>query len=70
MPPPPAGPTALNPCRPPLPRRSSARNLDTNEQVAIKKISNVFDNHVDSKRTFREIKLLRHMVHENIISIR
>ncbi len=38
--------------------------------MAIKKITNVFDNHVDSKRTFREIRLLRHMAHENVIAIR
>lgn len=50
--------------------RSSARNLETNERVAIKKIANAFENIVDAKRTLREIKLLRHMNHENIISIK
>lgn len=34
--------------------------------VAIKKIANAFDNHMDAKRTLREIKLLRHMDHENV----
>ena len=45
---------------------SSSLNSDTNEHVAIKKIANAFDNKVDAKRTLREIKLLRHMDHENV----
>ncbi|CAI0559283.1 unnamed protein product [Linum tenue] len=44
-----------------------ARNAETNEEVAIKKIGNAFDNSVDAKRTLCEIKLLRHMDHENVI---
>ncbi|VAI82481.1 unnamed protein product [Triticum turgidum subsp. durum] len=43
----------------------SALNSETGEQVAIKKIANAFDNKIDAKRTLREIKLLRHMDHEN-----
>lgn len=34
--------------------------------VAMKKIANAFDNHMDAKRTLREIKLLRHFDHENV----
>nr|CAB3469544.1 unnamed protein product [Digitaria exilis] len=45
----------------------SALNSETAEQVAIKKIANAFDNKIDAKRTLREIKLLRHMDHENLI---
>ena len=41
-------------------------NSETNEEVAIKKVGNAFDNHIDAKRTLREIKLLRHMDHENV----
>lgn len=41
----------------------------TGEEVAIKKIGNAFDNRIDAKRTLREIKLLRHMDHENVITI-
>lgn len=41
-------------------------NSETNEKVAIKKIMNVFDNKIDAKRTLREIKLLRHLSHENV----
>lgn len=45
---------------------SSALNSETNEHVALKKIANAFDNKIDAKRTLREIKLLRHMDHENV----
>merc|ERR1719460_91703 len=38
--------------------------------VAIKKIGNVFKNETTAKRTLREIKLLLHFDHENVISIR
>ncbi|CAA3020662.1 mitogen-activated kinase homolog MMK1 [Olea europaea subsp. europaea] len=48
----------------------SALNSETNENVAIKKIANAFDNKIDAKRTLREIKLLRHMDHENVVAIR
>ncbi|XP_057420998.1 mitogen-activated protein kinase homolog MMK1 [Lotus japonicus] len=48
----------------------SALNSETNEHVAIKKIANAFDNKIDAKRTLREIKLLRHMDHENVVAIR
>ncbi|KAK4785833.1 hypothetical protein SAY86_002522 [Trapa natans] len=47
-----------------------ARNSETKEAVAIKKIGNAFDNRIDAKRTLREIKLLCHMEHENIIKIK
>uniref|UniRef100_A0A6N2KM36 mitogen-activated protein kinase n=1 Tax=Salix viminalis TaxID=40686 RepID=A0A6N2KM36_SALVM len=49
---------------------SSALNSETSEHVAIKKIANAFDNKIDAKRTLREIKLLRHMDHENVVAIR
>jgi len=38
--------------------------------VAIKKIGNVFKNETTAKRTLREIKLLLHFDHENVISIK
>lgn len=34
-----------------------------------KKIGNAFDNRIDAKRTLREIKLLRHMDHDNVSTI-
>lgn len=45
-------------------------NSETKEEVAIKKIGNAFDNSIDAKRTLREIKLLSHMDHENIVKIK
>lgn len=48
---------------------SAAVNSETREEVAIKKISNAFDNRIDAKRTLREIKLLHHMDHENVSSV-
>ncbi|KAK4764070.1 hypothetical protein SAY87_013508 [Trapa incisa] len=48
----------------------SMLNSETSEMVAIKKIANTFDNYIDAKRTLREIKLLRHLDHENVIAIR
>ncbi|PPR91484.1 hypothetical protein GOBAR_AA29197 [Gossypium barbadense] len=47
-----------------------ATNSETKEEVAIKKIANAFDNRIDAKRTLREIKLLCHMDHDNIIKIK
>eukprot|EP00967_Tisochrysis_lutea_P041127 scaffold49389_cov19-Tisochrysis_lutea.AAC.2 len=48
---------------------NSARDSETNQKVAIKKISNAFENLVDAKRTLREIKLVRHLNHENVVQI-
>ncbi|KAI3886152.1 hypothetical protein MKW92_051758 [Papaver armeniacum] len=48
----------------------SAVNSDTHEEVAIKKIGNAFDNMIDAKKTLREIKLLRHMDHQNVVAIK
>jgi len=41
----------------------------TYQPVAIKKIPHAFDDIIDAKRILREIKLLRHFDHENIIGI-
>ncbi|XP_029651079.1 mitogen-activated protein kinase 7-like [Octopus sinensis] len=48
----------------------SAVQSRTGDKVAIKKIPNVFDHWVVTKRTYREIKILKHFKHDNIISIR
>lgn len=48
----------------------SAKNTVTGEKVAIKKIQNAFENLTDARRTLREIKLLRHLKHENVIGVR
>jgi serine/threonine protein kinase len=41
-----------------------------NDMVAIKKIHNAFEHSVYTKRTLREIRLLRLLQHENIIGVR
>eukprot|EP00057_Strongylocentrotus_purpuratus_P017287 XP_011671761.1 PREDICTED: mitogen-activated protein kinase 7 [Strongylocentrotus purpuratus] len=48
----------------------SAINKKNGEKVAIKKIPNSFDELTTAKRTFRELKILRHFRHENVIAIR
>ncbi|XP_020632005.1 mitogen-activated protein kinase 14-like [Orbicella faveolata] len=47
----------------------SAMNTATGEQVAIKKLSRPFQTTMHAKRSFRELKLLRHMNHENVIGL-
>lgn len=47
----------------------SALDKETNEKVAIKKISRAFEDPVDAKRILREIKLLKKFKHENVIRI-
>lgn len=47
----------------------SARDQLTNQNVAIKKIMKPFSTPVLAKRTYRELKLLKHLRHENIISL-
>jgi serine/threonine protein kinase len=39
----------------------SARDGKTGEKVAVKKITNAFENLVDARRTLREMRLLRHL---------
>ncbi|CCO36417.1 p38 MAP kinase [Rhizoctonia solani AG-1 IB] len=52
----------------PLPE-SSAKDELTAAAVAIKKIMKPFSTPVLAKRTYRELKLLKHIKHENIISL-
>ncbi|KAK4370385.1 hypothetical protein RND71_009860 [Anisodus tanguticus] len=44
-----------------------ATNSETKEEVAIKIIGNAFENRKDAKRTLREIRLLSHMDHGNLV---
>ena len=48
----------------------SAENTQTKEKVAIKKITNAFSHVMDARRTLREVKLLRHLKHGNVMAIR
>lgn len=44
--------------------------LHAGQKVAIKKISNVFEVVTNAKRTLRELKILKHFKHDNIIAIK
>lgn len=46
-----------------------AKSLKTGEFVAIKKITNVFDDLIDGKRILREIALLKRLNHPNIVNL-
>jgi serine/threonine protein kinase len=48
----------------------SALDQKHNRKVAIKKVTNAFEDLIDAKRILREIKLLRHFNHENVVGIR
>eukprot|EP00611_Tribonema_gayanum_P019733 TRINITY_DN3474_c1_g1_i1.p1 TRINITY_DN3474_c1_g1~~TRINITY_DN3474_c1_g1_i1.p1 ORF type:complete len:450 (-),score=158.10 TRINITY_DN3474_c1_g1_i1:463-1812(-) len=47
----------------------SAINHENNSKVAVKKIPGAFEDLIDAKRIVREIRLLRHFNHENVIKI-
>jgi len=47
----------------------SAKDQLTGQSVAVKKIMKPFSTPVLSKRTYRELKLLKHLRHENVISL-
>lgn len=52
---------------PSFPPSSAASNNQTNEGVAIKKVTNVFSKKILAKRALREIKLLQHFRgHRNV----
>jgi p38 MAP kinase len=48
------------------PGPSSAKDQLTGQSVAIKKVTKPFSSPVLSKRTYRELKLLKHLKHENV----
>ncbi|KAH8799159.1 osmotic sensitivity MAP kinase [Xylogone sp. PMI_703] len=47
----------------------SAKDQRTGQNVAIKRVVKPFSTPVLSKRTYRELKLLKHLKHENVISL-
>jgi len=47
----------------------SCRDKTNNTKIAVKKVAKCFADPIDAKRTLREIKLLRHLDHENIIPL-
>ena len=48
----------------------AATDRTTGETVAVKKIANAFEDAIDCKRTLREIRLLQHFNHENVLNLR
>lgn len=49
---------------------SSAINERTNEKIAIKKLHRPFQSEIFAKRAYRELRLLKHMKHENVSRIK
>ncbi|XP_033106743.1 mitogen-activated protein kinase 14-like [Anneissia japonica] len=47
----------------------SATDRETQKQVAIKKLARPFQSTIHAKRTYRELRLLKHMKHENVIGL-
>uniref|UniRef100_A0A7N8X2A3 mitogen-activated protein kinase n=1 Tax=Mastacembelus armatus TaxID=205130 RepID=A0A7N8X2A3_9TELE len=47
----------------------SAINEKTKEKVAIKKLHRPFQSEIFAKRAYRELRLLKHMKHENVIGL-
>ncbi len=47
----------------------SAQDSEISKNVAIKMVPKAFNDEVDAKRILREIKLLKHLKHENIVGI-
>uniref|UniRef100_A0A673CXE6 mitogen-activated protein kinase n=1 Tax=Sphaeramia orbicularis TaxID=375764 RepID=A0A673CXE6_9TELE len=47
----------------------SAYDLQTGLKVAVKKLSRPFQSIIHAKRTYRELRLLKHMKHENVIGL-
>lgn len=48
---------------------SSASDVSTGARVAIKKLSRPFQGQVHAKRCYRELRLLKHMSHDNVIGL-
>ena len=48
----------------------AAKDTKDGEQVAIKKITNAFEDAIDCKRMLREMRLLQHFKHENVLCLR
>jgi len=48
----------------------AAKDEVTSEHIAIKKIENTFEHITFTKRTLRELRILRHLRHENLIDVR
>lgn len=49
-----------------FPSSSSAYDTKTRQKVAVKKLSRPFQSLIHARRTYRELRLLKHMKHENV----
>mmetsp|Transcript_30113 Transcript_30113/g.70061 ORF Transcript_30113/g.70061 Transcript_30113/m.70061 type:complete len:413 (-) Transcript_30113:72-1310(-) len=47
----------------------SAKDMEVDESVAVKKIEGVFEHITITKRTLRELRILRHLNHENLMQV-
>ncbi|CAG0888505.1 unnamed protein product [Cyprideis torosa] len=47
----------------------SATDTATKSQVAIKKLARPFQTKIHAKRTYRELRMLKHMKHDNVIAL-
>uniref|UniRef100_A0AAQ5YF82 mitogen-activated protein kinase n=1 Tax=Amphiprion ocellaris TaxID=80972 RepID=A0AAQ5YF82_AMPOC len=47
----------------------SAYDMKTGLKIAVKKLSRPFQSIIHAKRTYRELRLLKHMKHENVIGL-
>ncbi|XP_048448835.1 mitogen-activated protein kinase 14-like, partial [Rhincodon typus] len=50
-------------------RLCSAFDTQSSYRVAVKKLSRPFQSIIHAKRTYRELRLLKHMKHENVIGL-
>lgn len=48
---------------------SAARNLLDNKLYAIKRIADTFEYLIYAKRTLRELRILRHLQHDNVVDL-
>ena len=48
----------------------AATDKRDNTTVAVKKIEDAFEDAIDCKRTLREVRLLQHFAHENVLNLR
>mmetsp|Transcript_16777 Transcript_16777/g.43337 ORF Transcript_16777/g.43337 Transcript_16777/m.43337 type:complete len:403 (+) Transcript_16777:109-1317(+) len=48
----------------------SAEDTELGESVAVKKIEGVFEHITTTKRTLRELRILRHLQHENLMQVK
>mmetsp|Transcript_8080 Transcript_8080/g.17577 ORF Transcript_8080/g.17577 Transcript_8080/m.17577 type:complete len:404 (-) Transcript_8080:130-1341(-) len=48
----------------------SAEDTEAEQLVALKKMEGVFEDITNTKRTLRELRILRHLVHENLMQVK